>query len=454
MATVRVVQMLLYAGTILFTYLLARRIFDRPAGMVAALMMAVPPVMVTLYTTVGIGAYGEALLFGTCLLWLGHRLAHEWAGRWLGWLAWGAIAGLGFWSLGLIMVYIAPVTILWLLRFERRLWPGYLVAVMGFLVCSSPWWIYDFTHNHAAMRVFYDPSSPVTVALPFSSLERLGIFLLIGVPALVGFRFPWAADYVLVYLAPAILAVYVIALLSARRRWSTLSSAARHGMLLLVLLLAGFLLAFAVTRFGIDATGRYLLPLYPPLCIVVGGWWSELRSRKQVWGSLAIAFLLTFNLGSVALAASRPAGLTTQFIPALQVGNKHDQALISFLLENDMPYGYSHHWVSFKIAFLSGEDVILAPLLPYLSRPSHDPSKPGRYPRYSEVAYSAQNPVYVTTNQPWLDEMLRAGFAEQNVGFQEATVGPYRVFHHLSRAVVPDQLGTLRVRDTYDDDRH
>ena len=129
--TARIVQIAFYAGTLLFTYLLAQRLFGHRAALVTALMMALPPVMVTLYTTAGIGAYGETLLFGTGLLWLGHRLAHEWADKWIWWLIWGAIAGLGFWSLGLIVVYIAPVAVLWLIRLDRRHWPRYLLGRFG-----------------------------------------------------------------------------------------------------------------------------------------------------------------------------------------------------------------------------------------------------------------------------------------------------------------------------------
>ena len=434
--TVRIVQIAFYTGTILFTYLLAQRLFGHKAAVVTALMMALPPVMVTLYTTVGIGAYGETLLFGTLLLWLGHRLAHEWADKWIWWLIWGAIAGLGFWSLGLIVIYIAPVAVLWLVRFDRRHWPRYLLATLGFLLGSSPWWIYDLTHNHACFRAFLDRTNLSAPLL--EQLELLGLF---EIPALIGLRFPWAANYILVYLAPFVLTFYIGVLVGTMRRWVSLSQLEKSGVLLLALLVASFALLYLGGKFGIDVTGRFLLPMYPPLCIAVGGWWSGLRSRAQAWGNVALALILAFNLSGVALGAMAPVGLTSLYLPAQQVGNAYDEELIDFLLSKEMPYGYSHHWVSFKVAFLSQEQVILAPLLPYQNAPDHDLDRADRYPPYTAAAESAASPVYVTSNQPWLDDLLSQHLTVQEVTYEETRIGPYHVFYHLSQPLSPKELG-------------
>jgi hypothetical protein len=135
--------------------------------------------------------------------------------------------------------------------------------------------------------------------------------------------------------------------------------------------------------------------------------------------------------------------LTPQFIPELQIGNDYDEALIEFLLDNEMPYGYSHHWVTFKIAFLSQERVVLASRLPFRVNPYEDPEIYDRYPAYTTLVETAPNPVYVTTHQPWLDELLRQRFAEQSVSFEESMVGPYRIFHHLSQPLSPEDISPL-----------
>ena len=68
---IRMVQILLYLGTILLTVSLSARIFrSQLAGLVSGLLLAAPAVNVTLYTTVSLGGYGEALLIGALLLFL------------------------------------------------------------------------------------------------------------------------------------------------------------------------------------------------------------------------------------------------------------------------------------------------------------------------------------------------------------------------------------------------
>jgi len=156
---------------------------------------------------------------------------------------------------------------------------------------------------------------------------------------------------------------------------------------------------------------------------------------------VALALILAFNLAGVILGAMSPAGLTTLYFPDQQVGNEHDEELIQFLLSNKMPYGYSHHWVSFKIAFLSQEQVILAPLLPYQIAPDHDLDRADRYPPYTALAESAANPVYVTSNQPWLDDLLSRHLLEQGITYEETRIGPYHVFHNLSQPISPEGLG-------------
>ena len=66
---IRAVQILLYAGTVLTTIFLARQIFrSNEMAVLAGLLMALPTVNTTLYTTVSLGGYGEAILIGNLLM--------------------------------------------------------------------------------------------------------------------------------------------------------------------------------------------------------------------------------------------------------------------------------------------------------------------------------------------------------------------------------------------------
>ena len=65
---IRIVQTVLYVGTIITTYLLGLKIFDKWVAACAALLLAIPTVLTTLYTTATLGGYGEVLLIGNILL--------------------------------------------------------------------------------------------------------------------------------------------------------------------------------------------------------------------------------------------------------------------------------------------------------------------------------------------------------------------------------------------------
>jgi 4-amino-4-deoxy-L-arabinose transferase-like glycosyltransferase len=441
----RVVQSFEYLGTILFTYLLARRIVHhRFAALATAWLMALPTPLLSLFTTTVL-LYTIVMLLGSMLLFVGHKLLHESEKSLVLWLVFGALAGLAFWTFGILVIYILPVGLLMLSRLKRRLWSHYLLATLAFFLFSSPWWIYNFTHDNAALNVVFESGDPL-LAVPMS-LRVLGFFCF-GLPTLFGFRYPWAPQVVLPALAWTVLAFYLAVLIFAVRAWYrrfALSGtkgpigASASGLTLLWLLIIVWLGLFFSTRFSIDSSGRYYLPLYAPLLIFAGVALATLRQRHRRLVIGLLTLILGFNLLTTFLALwqGQP-GFTAQMSLARQFDNRHDQDLIAFLKEHG-PYGYSHHWITYRIAFLSDEQVILAAQLPYHSNLRYNP-RDDRYPPYSRQVAASDRPVYVTFQEPYLDSLLRTSFAAVGVSYKAQDIGPYRVFYDLSAKVEPWQL--------------
>jgi 4-amino-4-deoxy-L-arabinose transferase-like glycosyltransferase len=440
----RAVQSLEYLGAILFTYLLARRIIhDRFAALATTWMMALPTPLLSLFTTTDL-VYTVVPLLGSVLLFVGHKLLHESEKSLVLWLVFGTLAGLAFWTFGLLVIYILPVGLLILSRLRRRLCPHYLLTTLAFFLFSSPWWIYNFNHENAAFHVVFESDPLLDVPM---SLRVLGFFCL-GLPTLFGFRYPWAPQIVLPVLAWAILAFYLAVLAFAVHAWyrrfalsgtKGRAGVSASGFTLLWLLILLWLGLFFSTRFGIDSSGRYYLPLYTPLLIFAGVALAALRQRYRRLAIGLLILVLGFNLLTTFLALwqGQP-GFTAQMSPARQFDNRHDQDLIAFLKEHG-PYGYSHHWITYKIAFLSDEQVILAAQLPYHSHLHYNP-RDDRYPPYSRQVAASDRAVYVTFQEPHLDRLLRSSFAAMGVSYREQDIGPYRVFYDLSAKVEPWQL--------------
>ena len=463
---VRVVQVALFLSTLLTGYAVALRLTgDRHTALLAVLLLAFPPVLLTLYTTVSLGGYGEALLTGNLLLWWGRRLGWEDTHRWGLWLAWGLVAGLGFWAFGLVLVYLVPVA-LWLLwrrpepvegrcpepvegRLRARPWRGYLLAALGFAIGSLPWWLGNLGRVEVAVAELLGTAvrSTATASSLLSNVgARIFNFIVLGMPALFGLRFPWSVEGPPLWLAVPVLALYLGALLYGLRHSSTHPSSTHSSSttpsvrLLLWSVCVALFLGFILTPFGGDPSGRYFLPLYLPLFVFTADALVALREHVGRWAWVLPGAVLAFNLvGTTQAALANPPGITTQFEAITQVDHRYDAELIEFLRAHEGTRGYANYWVTYPIAFLSGEEIILVPHLPYKADMRYT-SRDDRYAPYGEQVEASPVVVYVTTNHPVLDELLQERFTALGVNFREVQLGSYHVFYDLSRKVTPDEL--------------
>ncbi|MBN1583904.1 MAG: glycosyltransferase family 39 protein [Anaerolineae bacterium] len=435
---VRLVQIILYTGTMLITFFLTRRIYqDESAARIAVLLMAVPPVLLSLHTTAGLGSYGETLLIGGILMLIGHRLLTDDRPSRLLWGLFGLLSGVGFWSFGLILVYLAPIGILMLSRFKLRPWKQYLLCGAAFLVGSMPWWWYNFVHDWAALKVFYDAQAGTAIVESPLWERALGTWGL-GIPALIGLRPSWSIEWTSVALSPFIVVFYLSVMIYAVQQWRQKRNVGQTMLLLYMLLFVTMLVG---TRFGADSSGRYMLPLYSALWPLCGAFLSRAKTYNWFAGILIVALITSFNLLGNAQAIFSERGLTTEFWSEVRFDRESDDTLIAFLLDHDLHYGYSNRHTHFRTDFISDERILLLPRLSSRSGLCINLDGHGdRYPAYTESVENSPIVFYITTEQPYLDELLRNGFAQLGVTYAEKVIGPYRVFYDLSQTVRPRDL--------------
>lgn len=433
--SIRLVQSILYLGTVVTTAALGGYLSgDCRVALSAGLLMAVPPVVMSLYTTISLGGYGEILLIGNVLLLVGYAIYRHHRYSWRYWLALGALTGLGWWTNNLIIAYLLPVGLYVLIgllsRWHEIQWSllirALIVCLAAFFAFSAPWWLYNLNHDWESLRFLLSGSSSI-VAL---SDKLLGL-LLFGIPTMLGLRYPWQtalwSPWPLTLLAVALYLVMLVPTVVAALRKP-------GAMRFLWLMIAGFAVIFVVSGFGIDATGRYLLPLIAPLAILIG-----LQQRNR-WTWLITSGLLSANvLATVIAIRNVPPGLTPQFNPVTDFPNADDQAVIDFLQAHGGQRGYATYWATYRLAFLSGEAIILSPVLPY--RPPYDFSGPDRYPLYTAQVVQADRPVLLTANLPELDVKILERFKMIGVeSWKMQRIGPYTIFYDLSRRIMPTEL--------------
>ncbi|MBZ0276382.1 MAG: hypothetical protein K8I60_09565, partial [Anaerolineae bacterium] len=317
----------------------------------------------------------------------------------------------------------------------RRLSP-LLLALVGFIIGSAPWWVFDFTHNHAALATFLRSSQTgefAGIGLPYMPPEQraLGLFVL-GTPALVGLRFPWASAYFLPMIGLAALGVYGAALYRLLRVHNPLRT---DGRALVVGMLGLFALVFVASTFGVDSTGRYFVPLALPLGILLGtladSLWGRLSGYRRILPVILVALVIGYQAAGEITAATTPPGFTTQFDPVSHVANDHDADLIAFLDEHQLYNGCTNYWVAFRLAFLSDERMQYHAALPYKINLSYNAAD-NRYPAYAEATNNATNIAYITTNLPELDTRLATAFADRGLRYQQAEIGDFHVYYDFA----------------------
>jgi hypothetical protein len=210
-------------------------------------------------------------------------------------------------------------------------------------------------------------------------------------------------------------------------------------------LFAGVLLTLAagffLTPFGADPSGRYFLPFSVILAIfaAVIVWTWQRNVNHRAW--LVVLPIILFNLWGVYQSATKfPPGLTTQFDKITQIDHRYDDELINFLRMNGEKQGFTNYWVAYPLAFLTDEELIYLPKLPYHQDFRYTP-RDNRYEPYELSLQNNERAAYITTNNLALDEYLRHSFSVLDVAWEETLIGDYHIFYQLSRRVDPEEIG-------------
>jgi hypothetical protein len=477
---IRLVQSLLYLGVLLTTLVLGKAAFGSwRVGVLGMAMMAIPVVNVTLYTTVSLGGYGEALLIGNLVLLIGVYLGRSIkesrtpGAYWL-WGLLGFLAGLGLWAFGLSLVFTLPVLFYlvvlvlgwfripqdsqaegdervaqpsptantWKDKLVKMGWSGIALLAGGFLG-ASPWW--GFALKNGFDRLLWELSGGAIAGveqLPwiFQAGQHLMNLLLLGSTVIFGLRAPWSIDWLVLPLIPFVLFFWMTVLIyifqSLRKRGPY-----QGAQTLLLGAAATLVVGFVLTPFGADPSGRYFVPLVVPLSLFAGSLILHLDNRIGGWAYILFLLLLAYSLmGTVQSARRFPPGITTQFYAPSQIDHRYDEALIGFLLSEGETRGYSNYWVTYPLAFHSQEKLIFTPRLPYHLDFRYT-ERDDRYASYDELVAEAGRVAYITTNHPELNWYLRASFAALGVSWQEAQIGDYTIFYALSQPVRPPEIG-------------
>lgn len=451
---IRISQTFLFVLFLVAAYYFAYILFkSRKAALATIIILGGSPVNFLLYTTVTLGGYLEALLIGICILILGYKIEEneDFGVRNTSTIRiqiflLGLFAGIGIWVLGITLIFSLSTLIMLGISLSRKKskfgikMEAVTLMVAGGLLGGLPVLIYIFTNG---VVVFLNELMGSAISIGSQAyFNQIGLhlvnFILFGISAVLGFRPPWNATWLLLPLIPIILAIWLFLI----RKTYIYEQKTKSEVLIRIWLPSIILMiVFVLTPFGMDPSGRYFLPINISLAFTVGLWVAIYGLQKNKYMAPIIAVLLIYNIGGIIQAAYQsPDGITTQFAAGTSIDHSYDQKLINFLKESSNTLGYSTYWTAYPIVFKSNEDVILVPVLPYHADLKHT-IRDNRYTPYSSIVDQSPNPVYITSNNPNLDRQLVMKLTESGVDWSEKLIGDYRVYYELSRKVLPEEIG-------------
>lgn len=452
---IRLVQCLLYLGTIWLTWrILAKWAGSPRTANAAAILLAVPAVNLTLYTTASLGGYGEALLLGNLIIIAGLSLGAQFTSStegnikrkiWSAEFLIGLLAGFGLWINALTLVYAIPVMAFLVYKIiharkYRQLSSLILPGFAGALVGALPWWVFALQNGLNALisELFGSAIAVESGTFWERVINHFASLVLFGGSAVLGLRPTWGVTWILLPFIPLVVGLWAAILYAALRK-ITRPFPGRAVMAIFGGVGLTLAAAFIFTSFGADPSGRYFLPMQVGLAAIAAFIISEWANKKRTAWIVAVFLLLYQLAGNVQSALTIPPGITTQFYAPAQVNHQYMDELMDFLIEKGETRGYTNYWVSYPLAFLSEESLIFTPRLPYHPDLRYT-TRDDRYAPYSRLVESSQRVAYITSKNAALDDRLRQELSMQNVAWQEQQIGDYRIFYALSKVVRPAEL--------------
>lgn len=453
---IRAIQSLLYIGTVLTTAVLAKRLLKSvKAALFAGLLLSLPPVYLTLYTTVSLGGYGEVLLIGNLLL-LGGLPMIEGIRKKTVVLGvpffsrvflWSLGAGFAFWVFGLSLVYSLPLIgaffwSAWNSEHRGDYWWAGLLGLIGGIIGSFPWWFNALANGN--FRIFSELAGGAIANVnqgiwPLQILSRLVNLFIFGGSVIMGLRPPWSTQWLALPLLPLILIFWIVVFLYSLR----IIKDKRTSIKLTLIAVIGLVLSigFILSPYGDDPSGRYFLPIAVPMVIFGSAALIDILDEKPIMQIALLLFVLFYNLiGTIQSEKLSPTGITTQFDNISQIDHSYMRELISFLDQKGITRGYTNYWVSYPLAFLSQEELIFIPRLPYHEDFRYT-ARDDRYEPYAELVGNSDQIAYITTKHNRLDEYLRRQFEIQNIDWKEKIIGDYQIFYQLSDPIYINEIG-------------
>ena len=451
--TLRLSVILLIACFFVSMYLLTSALYTKKLALVTLAVLSLGSSYLFTRELITTGGSAETLLFGSLAFLLSFWLARSYSQylsprrRWLrlvGYGCWGLVVGLGLWSDLVVLPFLTMASLLLILFCWRELrsWAP-LCLLLGLLIGAFPLLVYNFNALHGAdslsiiVGLFHGSTTQAPHTLG-QLIQAIKGTILVSIPTATGNPFcpvselPWIGEssppslqctaihegwglgYILLLTIAVLLAASTLWQLRGRIRTRTESFAERQTIVRHVarfMLLGSAVLAIGVYALssgpmswpGIHA--RYLIGLLIVTPAVIAPLWNAVSTIKLPLENLAKVKVVAAGAVLLVIGTLLLVGTINTFreIPANNVTNQQQEALINDLLHIGATHIYTDYWTCDRIAFISNERIICGVLDPDLIGTHNN-----RYMPYLAIVEADPHSAYVfLVNSPQAATMAR-----------------------------------------------
>lgn len=345
-------------------YRLAREVTGEFGARVAALLVAVPPSPLVIWSAMARGGFIELVVIGAVALLLVCRWLKNSQPSLSGTALIGALLGLGWWVNFQVIYFIGPIGLFMLLHLLRsgrggavsRIGAHLVVGVLAFLLGSLPFWLYNIERNFVSFEMF-------EAAKEGRFGRHLSGLFSVALPSILGAKRFWQTTDVFRGSSLVVWIVYggaLLALLIARRREllkllkCSFDSERPVELFLIFIVTVG--VVFCASSFGfLVQAPRYLLPIYVGIFVLVGVV-VELLARASRGAAVAlVGVIIAVNLASSYVGGRAVPGEPFVF-NGERVARDHS-ALIEWLEKNNIGWVRTNYWIGYRLALETEERV-------------------------------------------------------------------------------------------------
>lgn len=417
-------------------YLVGRSLMTRRVGLVAAILMALPPPALIVWSSKARGGFIEIVFLGTLALYLAMLWFRDTKGSARYPAAVGFVVGVGWWvnnqiayAMAAIGVYavcyliFAPLFAVASGRKDtgalRRLVVSGAMGALFFFIGSSPYWMYNIQRGFPSAGMFslsnYEVFRQHLDGLRFTAL-----------PMLIGAKRFWQKSYAFPGARELAWGLYILPIVGVClirwRQWLRLLLGKidhRHPVELFVVFCVTACFIFALSSYGwLVQAPRYLLPLYPALFLLLGVAAEYISRLSSSLSNIFVGALVCFHLAAAYIPERAIAGEPVVF--AGQRVERDHQPLIEALGRLGIKRVRTNYWIGYRLAFETGEEVTFS----MLAEP--DQVRIPDYERSDEDRGSL--PLVLVESEA---SIVRPALRKLGYSFTEERAGGYFIFFNL-----------------------